>query len=219
MSTANAHRIDPFQFRIFATFEKAEDRRREEYRPGRFFHFTYVGGRFTVTVVDDDQWATPPRAGQQLWLVGVIYTNNYGELELQVRKFMVPNEANPAPDFLAQMEGGEFTGITMIERTTYLKGTGEPGYKFLLRGQGLLYSLMVDQDEYETFPGNKIIVLQGRLKFQETYSSKLQSKRSYATLVLTSYRSFSEPRTSENEASSPDNSKAPTPRRQASEGK
>lgn len=219
MSTANAHRIDPFQFRIFATFEKAEDRRREEYRPGRFFHFTYVGGRFIVTVVDDDQWATPPRAGQQLWLVGVIYTNNYGELELQVRKFIVPNEANPAPDFIAQMEGGEFTGITMIERTTYLKGTGEPGYKFLLRGQGLLYSLMVDQDDYERFPGDKVIVLSGRLKFQETYNSKLQAKRSYATLVPTAYRISSDRVATDSETSSPDNSKASAPRRQGSEGK
>lgn len=219
MSTANAHRIEPFQFRIFATFEKAEDRRREDYRQGRFFHFTYVGGRFTVTVVDDDQWATPPRIGQQLWLVGVIFTNNFGELDLQVRKFLSPSDANPAPDFIAQMEGGEFTGITMIERTTYQKGTGETGYKFLLRGQGLLYSLMVDADEYEEFPGNKIIVLQGRLKFQETYSSKLQSKRSYATLVPTGYRSFSERSASDSETPSTNDSKASASRRQVPEGK
>ena len=228
MNTANAVRLRPFEFKIFAMFVGVEDRRGEDYNPGLFFNFQSTSGVVEFSV-NKDQFDNPPSIGDNLWIVGNIFLNKFGALELKPTKIYAPNEQDPEPSLDANLDGGEFYGIGIVEKTTFKRNTGETGYKHLYRGLGLLYQQIFDSVEaYEKFPGKEPILLLGRIKSELTY--KGERHRVIYTLLFDEHRRIRrEPRPeqsleTENSGApvSPpdhDNSKASAPRRQAPQNK
>lgn len=166
-----ANVLKPFSYRIFASFERADDRLTATYNPGRFFIFNYFFGQFEVKVTDA-QWSSPPNVGAQVWIVGRIFSNRFGGVTLHADDFFEPSERHPAPDELEQIQGGQFSGIAKVMRATYTSKTGGQGYKLTLGAMGLLYNRHIDVDLYETTPHDVVAVVSGRLEFRTLYTAK-----------------------------------------------
>lgn len=186
MNTANAVRLRPFEFKIFAMFVGVEDRRGEDYNPGLFFNFQSTSGvvEFSVT---KDQFDNPPNIGDSLWIVGNIFLNKFSALELKPTKIYAPNEQDPEPTLDDNLGGGSFHGIGVVEKSTFKRNTGETGYKHLFRGLGLLYQRIFDSvEEYNQFPASEPIILIGRIKSELTY--KGERHRVVYTLLFDEHR-------------------------------
>jgi len=68
--------------------------------------------------VDDDQWQSPPSPGQDVWIVGRIFSNPFGGVRLQVDDFIEPNDKPPAPDEIEQSQGGLFSATGVVGPAT-----------------------------------------------------------------------------------------------------
>ncbi len=212
-------RMEPFDFRIFGTFLRVEDRSREEFNQGRFFIFGFMGGDFQIPITDVETWNSPPAEGEGLWVVGQIFTNRYGELSLRVKDFVQPSAEHPEPDPFDQLSGGHFSGITSIEKSVFTRQTGEQGYKFVLRGLGVLYSYTFDDRElYDRYPDRELMVLRGRLRVETIFNARFKQNRSYYTLEpgqFVTLRELIKRKQAQSEQAPTDNSRVSTPGRQA----
>ena len=212
MSTANAVRLRPFEFKIFGMYIGSEDRRGQDYNPGLYFTFQ-TSCSVVEFSVSKEMFDNPPSFGESLWIVGNIFLSKYSSIELKPSKIYPPTEQDPEPTLEDNLEGGVFHGIGIVEKSTFRRNTGETGYKHLVRGLGLLYQRIFDsEEEYKKFPASEPIILSGRIKSELTY--KGERHRVIYTLLFDEYRRV---RRDAPPVASPDadNSKASAPRRQA----
>ncbi|MBQ5790267.1 MAG: hypothetical protein IIW01_08250 [Thermoguttaceae bacterium] len=179
--------LKPLTFRIFGTFEKADDRLTSSYNPGRYFIFTYFNGRFEVKV-DDEQWRSSPTPGQDFWIVGRIFSNPFGGVRLEVDDFIEPSDKHPAPDEIEQSQGGMFSGIGKVSRSTFMTKTGSPCYKMTVGAMGLLYDRRIDLNLYEMTPDESIVVISGRLEFKRVFTTKNPNGSQVCELLPLNYK-------------------------------
>ncbi|MBQ7111222.1 MAG: hypothetical protein IJO06_08370 [Thermoguttaceae bacterium] len=179
--------LKPLTFRIYGTFEKTDDRLTSSYNPGRYFIFTYYKGQFEVKV-DDEQWQSPPSPGQDVWIVGRIFSNPFGGVRLQVDDFIEPSDKHPAPDEIEQSQGGMFSGIGTVSRSSFTTKTGSQCYKLVVGAMGLLYDRRIDLNLYEMTPDESIVVISGRLEFKRVFTTKNPNGSQICDLLPLNYK-------------------------------
>ena len=179
--------LKPLTFRIFGTFEKSDDRSSSSYNPGRYFIFTYYNGEFEVKV-DDEQWKLAPLPGTDFWIVGRIFSSRFGGVRLQVDDFIEPDDKHPAPDELEQKEGGIFSGVASVSRSSFVTKTGSQCYKLTVGAMGLLYDRRIDLNLYEMTPDDSFVVISGRLEFKRIFTTKNPNGSQICDLLPLNYK-------------------------------
>ncbi len=182
-TSAGASNLRPVTFRIFGYFVKRVDNTKATYNKGRFFRFKYMGGDFDLPILSREMWNDPPEVFSPLWIYGNLYSNKYGELDPQIESIFAPNDKYPAPEDNDLLGGGYVSGVVGINKSTFTRGTGDPGYKFVLRGFGLLYSYTFDDEsEFLAYPERELMRIDARILPNQVYSRKTQSTRTYYSL-------------------------------------
>lgn len=182
-TSAGASPLRPVQYRMFGYFQKRVDNTKATYNKGRFFRFKYMGGDFDLPVSNREVWNNPPEMFQAIWIRGYLFSNRYGELSPEIEDFIEPNEKYPVPNDNEQLAGGYVNGLVGISKSSFTRNSGDEGYKFVLRGIGLLYSYTFDDErEFLAQPEKKLLRVEARIVPNQSYSSKTKLMRTYYSL-------------------------------------